>query len=330
MGRVALWLRVGYLVALVSSLLFFCGCMLFNQVPTAVITATPLGGPSPLVVTFDASESVDPDGEIRTYEWDFGDAGATSSEAIAHHTFLALTEAKVFTVTLRVTDGGGASDETVQTIEVQPSSGGSSGTGSPVARISVDRFIGMLPLSVRFDGRASTAGTGTIAQYRWDFGDGATSNGAEVRHTYTPEATEEFTATLFVWNSNSAVDTEQVRIIVIVPGDVASGDDPVAEFTMSDPLVLYHSPTPASTPSLYEVSFDPRGSSADAGHSLDYYAWDFGDGTTRVETSDLEVVHVYELSSPSRSFVVRLYVYDDQGFEGTAIANLTLAQPVDE
>jgi len=325
--------RLGRIAALVG-LLFLVGllaaCALFNQAPTAVITATPLGGNSPLVVTFDASESVDPEGEIRTYEWDFGDAGATSSEAIAHHTFLALTEAKVFTVTLRVTDGGGASDEAVQTIEVQPSSGGSSGTGSPVARIAVDRFIGMTPLAVSFDGRASTAGTGTVTAYRWDFGDGATSNGAQVGHTYTPEATEEFTATLFVWNSESGVDTEQVRIIVIVPGDVASGDEPVAEFTMSDPLVLYHSPTPASTPSLYEISFDPRGSSADAGHSLDYYAWDFGDGKTWVETSDLEVVHVYELSSPSRTFVVRLYVYDDQGLQGTAIVNLTLAQPVDE
>jgi len=325
--------QIGRTAALVG-LLFLVGllaaCALFNQAPTAVITATPLGGPSPLVVTFDASESVDPDGEIRTYEWDFGDAGATSSEALAHHTFLALTEAKVFTVTLRVTDAGGASDEAVQTIEVQPSGGGSSGTGSPVARITVDRFIGMTPLAVAFDGRASTAGTGTVAQYRWDFGDGATSNGAQVGHTYTPEATEEFTATLFVWNSESAVDTEQVRIIVIVPGDVASGDEPVAEFTMSDPLVLYHSPTPASTPTLYEMSFDPRGSSADAGHSLDYYAWDFGDGKTWVETSDLEVVHVYELSSPSRTFVVRLYVYDDQGLQGTAIVNLTLAQPVDE
>jgi len=322
--------RIAALVGLLFLVGFLAACALFNQAPTAVITATPLAGNSPLVVTFDASESVDPDGEIRTYAWDFGDAGATSSEAIAHHTFLALTEAKVFTVTLRVTDGGGASDEAVQTIEVQPSSGGSSGTGSPVARIAVDRFIGMTPLAVSFDGRASTAGTGAIAQYRWDFGDGATSNGAQVGHTYTPEATEEFTATLFVWNSESAVDTEQVRIIVIVPGDVASGDEPVAEFTMSDPLVLYHSPTPASTPSLYEVSFDPRGSSADAGHSLDYYAWDFGDGKTRVETTDLEVVHVYELSSPSRTFVVRLYVYDDQGLQGTAIVNLTLAQPVDE
>jgi len=323
-GRIAALVGLLFLVGLLAA------CALFNQAPTAVITATPLAGTSPLTVTFDASESVDPEGEIRTYEWDFGDAGATSSEAIAHHTFLALTAAKVFTVTLRVTDAGGASDSTTQTIEVQPSSGGTGGTGTPVARISVDRFIGMTPLAVSFDGRASTAGTGTVTTYRWDFGDGATSNGAEVRHTYTPATTKEFTATLFVWNSGGVVDTEQVRIIVIVPGDLASGDDPIAEFAMSDPLVVYDSPTPASTPTLYEVSFDPRGSSADAGHSLDYYAWDFGDGTTRVETSDLEVVHVYELSPPSRTFVVRLFVYDDQGLEGSALVNLTLAQPVEE
>jgi len=323
--------RFAALVGLLLVVGLLAACALFNQAPTAVITATPLGGNSPLVVTFDASDSVDPEGPIATVRWDFGDAGATSSETIAHHTFLALTVAKVFTVTLRVTDGGGASDSTTQSIEVQPSSTpGGGGTGSPVARITVDRIIGRTPLAVAFDGRTSTAGTGTIVQYRWDFGDGATSDGAEVRHTYTPEATEEFTATLFVWNSNSAVDTEQVRIIVIVPEDSASDEEPVAAVDVSTPLLLYDSPTPASTPTLYEVTFDPRGSYADAGHSVDYFAWDFGDGKTGVETSDLEVVHVYELSSPSRTFVVRLFVYDDQGLDGSQILNLTLAQPVDE
>jgi PKD repeat protein len=305
------------------------GCALFNQAPTAVITAAPLAGPSPLVVTFDASDSVDSDGEIASVRWDFGDAGATSLETIAHHTYLAFTEPKVYTVTLRVTDDGGASDSTTQSIEVQPSSGGTGGAGAPVARITVDRFIGRTPLAVSFDGRASTAGTGTVAQYRWDFGDGTTSTGAEAGHTYTPEATQEYTVTLFVWNSDGALDTEQVRIIVIVPGDSAGGDDPIAEFTMSDPIVVYHSPSPAANPSLFEISFDPRGSVADAGHSLAYYAWDFGDGTTLVETSDLEVTHVFRLSSPSRTFVVRLYVYDDQGLGSTALVNLTLSQPTD-
>jgi PKD repeat protein len=322
---------VGSLGALVSSVLLLWGCALFNQAPTAVITAKPLAGNSPLVVTFDASDSVDPEGPIATVRWDFGDAGATSTETIAHHTFLAFTETKVFTVTLRVTDDGGASDSTTQSIEVQPpSTPGGGGTGSPIARITVDRIIGTTPLAVTFSAADSEPGSGSITQVRWDFGDGAGATGYNAFHTYKPDATETFTVTVFVANTEGLLDAEQVEIIVIVPEDSAGDEEPTAAVDVSTPLLLYDSPTPASVPTLYEVTFDPRGSYADAGHSIDYYVWDFGDGERQVETSDIDVTHVYRLSAPSRTYIVRLAVYDDQGLEGTTISNLTLAQPVDE
>ncbi len=291
-----------------------------------------MSGTSPLVVNFDSSTSVDPDGDtppVFSVLWNFGD-GTTSTEISPHHTFIAVTTATTFTVTLRVTDAGGASDTTTQTIEVLPPSGSGGGTGMPTAYITVDHFIGPTPLAVAFDGSTSQAGMGTITQYNWDFGDGATSTGSHAAHTYKPDATHEYMATLFVWNSEGNLDTEQVKIIVIVPDAVSAGDEPTADFSMSDPLLLYDSPAPASTPTLYEVSFDPRGSYADTGQSLAYFAWDFGDGKTFVETSDLEVTHVYELVNPSRTYVVRLFVYDDQGLEGTKVVNLTLSQPVDE
>ncbi len=336
MGRAARWVRGAYLGALVASLLlFFAGCaFLFNQAPTAVLTASVLSGTSPLVVNFDSSESTDPDAtdpdeQIAAVSWDFGD-GTTSDEAAPHHTFIVLTTTTTFTVTLRVVDDRGASDTETQVIEVLPSSGGGGGTGMPIAHIVVDHFIGATALTVNFDAATSEAGMGTITQYRWDFGDGTTATGSEVRHTFEPDSTEEFMVTLFVGNSEGNVDTEQVRIIVIVPADVTNGEEPVADFTVSDPLLLYESPNPASTPTLYEVSFDPRGSSADAGQTLEYFAWDFGDGETYVETSDLEVTHVYELVSPSRTYIVRLFVYDDQGLEGAKTFNLTLEQPTDE
>jgi PKD repeat protein len=318
---------LGGLLALAGLL---AACALFNQAPTAVITATPLGGESPLVVTFDSSDSVDPDGEIATVRWDFGDAGATSSEAIAHHTFLALTETKVFTVTLRVTDDGGASDSTTQSIEVQPpSTPGGGGTGSPVARITVDRIIGRTPLAVAFSAADSEPGSGSITQVRWDFGDGTEALGYSVFHTYTPDATRTFRATVFVANTEGLLDAEQVDITVIVPENVTGDEEPTAAVDMSTPLLLYDSPTPSSVPTLYEVTFDPRGSYADAGHSIDYYAWDFGDGEWQVETSDIDVTHVYELVSPARTYIARLLVYDDQGLEGSQVMNLTLAQPTE-
>ena len=330
MGRVTRWVRVGYLGALVASfLLFFAGCALFNQSPTAVITASALSGTSPLVVNFDSSDSTDPDGHIASVVWNFGD-GATSTEVSPHHTFIAVTTATTFTVTLQVTDNGGASDTTTQTIEVLPPASGGGGTGMPIARITVDHFIGPTPLAVTFDASGSEAGQGTITQYSWDFGDGATTTGTRVLHTYKPEATHEYMTTLFVWNSEGNLDTEQVKIIVIVPDAVSAGDAPTADFSMSTPLLLYHAPSPsATTPTLYEVSFDPRGSYADAGHSIEYYAWDFGDGATDVETSDLQVTHVYQLISPSRTYVARLMVYDDQGLESVKTVNLTLSQPTD-
>jgi PKD repeat protein len=323
-GRIAV---LGGLLALAGLL---AACALFNQAPTAVITATPLGGESPLVVTFDASDSVDPEGPIASVRWDFGDAGATSSETIAHHTFLALTETKVFTVTLRVTDSGGASDSTTQSIEVQaPTTPGGGGTGAPIARITTDRIIGRTPLAVTLSAVDSEPGSGSITQVRWDFGDGTEATGYNAFHIYTPDATRAFRVTLFVANTEGLLDAEQLDITVIVPENVTGDEEPTAAVDMSAPLLLYDSPTPASIPTLYEVTFDPRGSYADAGHSIDYYAWDFGDGEWRVETSDIDVTHVYELVSPARTYVARLLVYDDQGLEGSQVINLTLTQPTD-
>ena len=62
-------------------------------------------------VTFDASDSVDPDGEIVSYEWDFGDGTAeTTAEAAIEHTY---ETGGAMIVSLRVTDDDGASDDDI-------------------------------------------------------------------------------------------------------------------------------------------------------------------------------------------------------------------------
>ncbi|MDD5760046.1 MAG: PKD domain-containing protein [Desulfobulbaceae bacterium] len=72
-----------------------------NAPPTAVITYTQSGSN----YTFDASRSVDPDGSIVQYKWDFGD-GSTAATAVAQHQFVAQGEpAKV---TLSTIDDKGA------------------------------------------------------------------------------------------------------------------------------------------------------------------------------------------------------------------------------
>lgn len=86
-----------------------------NLSPVAAFEASPPRGASPLLVHFDASASVDPDGAVVAWTWDFGD-GSTGAGEVASHT---LTDPGTYTVTLTVEDDGGATDSAATTIVVE-------------------------------------------------------------------------------------------------------------------------------------------------------------------------------------------------------------------
>jgi len=68
--------------------------------PVAEFAVSTESGVAPLTVTFDASSSYDPAGEISEYLWDFGD-GTFDSGSLVSHTYD--TEGS-YAVTLQVTD----------------------------------------------------------------------------------------------------------------------------------------------------------------------------------------------------------------------------------
>ncbi len=85
-----------------------------NTDPIAAFSATPISGTAPLVVTFDASASTDPDGDAITYAWDFGD-GNTATGETAENTYNSVGD---YDATLTVTDENGAESQDTITIRV--------------------------------------------------------------------------------------------------------------------------------------------------------------------------------------------------------------------
>ncbi len=86
-----------------------------NQPPTAVITTPTCLG---LTCNFSGATSSDPNPtDTRTYLWNFGDGGSTSTSSAPSRTF---ATAGTYTVSLAVTDGWGKSHTTTRTVTVAP------------------------------------------------------------------------------------------------------------------------------------------------------------------------------------------------------------------
>jgi PKD repeat protein len=85
-----------------------------NKPPIAVLSVKPTSGIVPLEITVDGSNSIDPDGTIVKYEWDFGD-GTKAYWIAGKHTY---TTAGTFNLILTVTDNFGDSIFATKEIKV--------------------------------------------------------------------------------------------------------------------------------------------------------------------------------------------------------------------
>jgi PKD repeat protein len=86
-----------------------------NAPPTASFTANPESGTAPLNVSFDASASADPNGQIATYAWNFGDNQTGSGKTVQH----SYASPGTYTVALTVTDDAGATATAQKQITVK-------------------------------------------------------------------------------------------------------------------------------------------------------------------------------------------------------------------
>ena len=86
-----------------------------NQAPVARFSA-PAAGKANEAVSFDASASVDPEGDPLIYSWDFGDG--TTQQVSWPQTEHRFAVARTYVVRLTVSDHQGESDTTSQTISI--------------------------------------------------------------------------------------------------------------------------------------------------------------------------------------------------------------------
>jgi len=160
----------------------------------------------------------------------------------------------------------------------------------PTAVISVDPGEGSAPLSVSFNAGYSHDDDGTIAEYRWDFGDpavGGTGTAASCEHTYTYPGT--YLAKLTIIDNEGGIGTQQIAIVV-------SNSIPVPQAFVSN-----ENPLPGN-PVTFDgtASYDLQGDIAD-------YAWDFGDGSTG---AGAQIEHTY---IEGGYYVATLTVTDGEG-----------------
>ena len=204
-------------------------------------------------ITFDASESSAPAGEIESYEWSYEVSDDYSDETYTGESFShSYAENGQYEVTLEVTDNGGGTDSTTKTVDV--------GGEDPTASFTITPSDPLPDETVQFDASGSTAPAGEIESYEWsyevsdDYSD-QTFTGDSFSHTYLENG--EYDVTLEVEDNGGATDS--------VTKTVSVGGDP------PEPVI---SATPSDPKPQEEVAFDATESTAPAGE-IESYEWEY-------------------------------------------------------
>jgi PKD repeat protein len=148
-------------------------------------------------------------GTIASWAWTFGDGATADVAAPTHH--YAVTASTPFTVTLTVTDDGGATGSTSQTVTVAP-------PAPPNTPPTASFTHSCTANSCSFTSTSTDAAPGTIASVAWTLGDGHTSTSPDPTNTYSVfNPTTDFTVTLTVTDNEGAIDVETQTISVAAP-----------------------------------------------------------------------------------------------------------------
>lgn len=283
-----------------STEVFTVDVVFVNEKVNASFTADPASGSIPLSVHFDASESLDPDGEIVAYDWDLDGDGTFDAEGVSvDYTY---EKYGTYAVKLRVTDNNGESNSATTDIVVSEGN-------RPTGTIQVDLeeedvlYVGK---SYLFNAEDISSPNGSIENYEWEFGDGSNvTKNKSAQHTYSKVGT--YTVTLKLTDEEGATGQVASTIEVITPESV-----PVAVITTdqewsSEDQVSIQGQVP------FTVNFSAT-SSSDSDDNIINYEWDV-DGDTKIDGTGEEYEYTYQEAG---IYNVVLYVEDSEDNQSEA------------
>jgi len=213
-------------------------------------------------------------GNIQSYDWDFGDGSGIVSTATKNisHTYAALG---TYNVTLLATDVSGCSNSNKTVIKVQAPT--INGTRSPSS--------GCVPATVTLNANATIPVNSTVSNYTWNFGDGspvASTTTKNINHVYAVPGN--YVPTVMITTNEGCTGNYTF-------GGVGFGTPPTNEIAYPVKAVICGSDS---------VGLISKATKANT------YRWDFGDGKTAT-VSDTLTHHKYATLGTKTITVVPAY-----------------------
>ncbi|MDA3905174.1 MAG: PKD domain-containing protein [Bacteroidales bacterium] len=205
------------------------------------------------IVTLDASESFDADGDLLKYEWDFGDSSTSSGITVNKNYILP----GLYIVKLKVSDNSGLEcnysydTKILKVVE------------SPVA-FAGENIITCSGKEVFFNAYKSTDSDGIVNSFAWDFGDGSVGGGEKTSHVYKVAGVFNVLLSITGEQTGECDNTDTDELIVSVE------EAPLAEFTYQDSVAVNT-----------DIEFNALLSDG-RGNEITSYNWNLGDGSSAV------------------------------------------------
>jgi PKD repeat protein len=243
----------------------------------------------------DVTKCTPESGSIVAYQWDFGNGRTGSGPQVR----TAFDLAGTFVIKLTVVNDRGLANSVTKSISVAAGL-------APTAAFTFSPTNPNVNQTVFYDGSGSKAAPGrAIVDWFWHFGDGGEKHGNPTTNTF-PNA-QSYVVTLTVTDSSGLTGTTSNTI------QVGTANKPTARFNFSPTT-----PKPGAT-----VSFDATLSTALPNRPIVRYDWNFGDGTTMLNSTEPRPQH----SFPTGSWVVTLKVTDDHGGVSDAFNSTITVNP---